>query len=86
MSDGEAPSSRYRVVHDFAVRLINGEIIHLTDEHGRCWRATCHALLWVLDSGACEPVIEGDAFDVAAGLHGLVSRRDVGAWKIADRV
>lgn len=75
-TDGEAAGSRHRVVHDFAVRLINGEVIQLTNEHGRRWRATCRALLWVLDSGECTTVVEGDAFDVAARLAGLLPDRE----------
>jgi hypothetical protein len=71
---GERAGSHYRVVHDLAVRLTNGEIIHLTDAHGRRWRATRDALLWVLGSGECAPAVEGDAFDVAAGLAGLLAR------------
>ena len=74
MDGGERAGSHYRVVHDLAVRLMNGDIIHLTDAHGRRWRATRDALLWVLDSGECAPAIEGDAFDVAVGLAGLLAR------------
>jgi hypothetical protein len=74
LTDGETAGSRYRVVHDLAVRLIKGEIIHLTDEHARRWRATRHALFWILDSGECATVVEGDAFDVAARLAGLLPR------------
>lgn len=74
MDGGGRAGSDYHVVHDLAVRLMNGDIIHLTDAHGRRWRATRDALLWVLDSGDCAPAIEGDAFDVAVGLAGLLAR------------
>jgi hypothetical protein len=76
LDGGERAGSPYCVIHDLAVRLMNGEIIHLTDAHGRRWRATCDALFRVLDSGATAPVIEGDAFDVAAGLAGLIARSE----------
>jgi len=73
LDGGESAGPHYRVVHDLAVRLMNSEVIHLTDAHGRRWRATRDALLWLLDSGECAPVIEGDAFDVAARLAGLLA-------------
>ena len=61
---------RHAVVHELAVRLMLGEVIDLTDEHGRRWQAKANALSWLVD-GETARVIVGDTFEVAARLAGL---------------
>ena len=55
-------------VFELAVRLLRGEVVEVTDDGGRTWRATASplSLLWY---GEPNPVLEGvDALEVADAL------------------
>jgi hypothetical protein len=69
----EGVRDRFPEVHELAVRLTRGETIELTDGHGRRWRASSTALVWIVGTDEV-PVIEGDAYEVAERLAGLSSR------------
>ncbi len=65
-------ASRYRTVRALALRLLQGEVIEQVDRHGQTLRATRTELVLIQPvTGETDPVIEGDAFDVAAGLASM---------------
>lgn len=79
-----AAGGRCKGVHDrafvLALRLLAGEILEFRDEYGRHWRATAHALLWVI-AGEAAPILQGSAGDVAIEVsrRGLdEQRREIG--------
>jgi hypothetical protein len=60
----------YNAVREFVLRLLQGETVDVTDEHGRVWRGTSSELALVQPStGAVGPVLSGvDAYTVALRL------------------
>jgi hypothetical protein len=70
--------TRHSRVFSLARRLLRGEIIDLTDRHGRTWRGTACSLAVVQrGTGEIGPVFEDvAAFDVAAELVALASDDD----------
>jgi hypothetical protein len=65
--------TRYDEVRGLALRLLAGETIDVTDEHGRVWRGEVSTLSLVQPgTGAVGPVLEGVArLDVSRGLPSL---------------
>ena len=65
---------RYRTVHVLAIRLLRGERIEVTDQHGRVWLGSATTLCLKLPgAGGTGPVLEAaDAYEVAARLATLV--------------
>jgi hypothetical protein len=60
--------ARHGHAFDLCARLLRGEVVDVTDDAGRVWRATATSLA-VLYRGEPEPLIENvDAFEVAAAL------------------
>lgn len=59
--------NRYGEIRELALRLLAGEVIDVTDEHGRVWRGEASTLALVQPgTGAVGPVLEGvDAYTVA---------------------
>ena len=71
----EGVSDLHARVYDLAVRLLRGEVVEMTDAHGRHWRATADALrLFLPGSRECAPVIEADAYEVAERFCALAPR------------
>jgi hypothetical protein len=62
--------NRYNVVRELVFRLLEGETVDVTDEHGRVWRGTSSELSLVQPgNGAVGLVLSGvDAYTVALRL------------------
>jgi hypothetical protein len=68
---------RYLTVYALALRLLRGEPIEVTDQHGRAWLGSATSLCLKLPgSRATGPVLEdADAYEVAARLATLALPR-----------
>lgn len=58
----------------FAVELLRGRVLEVTDGAGMVWRASATRLCWVVAGEPIE-VRKGDAFEVAAHLARELRRK-----------